>query len=128
MSSAFTSPGANPQVAAAPLPPLPNLPSAPGSGDAGPAPGLLDALISGIAPVKNSVDQINMACKTIVQTGTVPGAEQVCAQIVALASSLLPMAAQAAMQGGAMGGGIGGGTGGGMQMPPPPGGPAPMMG
>ena len=56
-------------------------------------------LMSGLAPVKLAVDQILAACKEIVQSGAVPGAEQPCGQIVALATALLPIAAQAAMQG-----------------------------
>jgi len=78
-------------------------------------------MLSGIMPVKSAVDAINAACKQIVQAGSVPGAEQVCGQIVALATSLLPMAAQAAMQPGQ-----GGGVGPSIPMPPPPGGPAPL--
>lgn len=108
---------------AAPLPPLPDLSnaSAPAGGTAQP-PGVLASILSGIAPIKAGVDAINAACKQIVQSGAVPGAEQICGQIVALATSLLPMAAQNAMQGqGAQSAGPG-------PMPPPPGGPAPMMG
>lgn len=91
----------NPGASAAPLPPLPDLQSAAGTGNSqtgGPPPGLMAALVSGIAPVKNSVDGILAACKQIVQSGAVPGAEQICGQIVALATSLLPMAAQQALQ------------------------------
>lgn len=113
-------------VTAAPMPPLPDLSAAgsPGPGAASSQPpGFLASLLSGIAPVKSGVDAINSACKQIVQSGAVPGAEQVCAQIVALATSLLPMAAQNAMQPmGQAGGGAGG------PMPPPPGGPAPLGG
>jgi len=64
-------------------------------------------VISGIAPVKTAVDGISAACKQIVQSGAVPGAEQICAQIIALATSLLPMAAQQALQPGLGGTGIG---------------------
>lgn len=64
----------------------------------------MSALVSGIAPVKNGVDGILQACKSIVQSGAVPGAEQICGQIVALATSLLPMAAQSALQPGGGGG------------------------
>lgn len=92
MSPSGSSPGA------APLPPLPNLS---GSG-AGAAPGGSQAgmasMLSGIAPIKASVDQILAACKQIVQSGSIPGAEQVCGQIVALSTSLLPMAVQQAVQ------------------------------
>lgn len=87
-------PGSSP--GAAPLPPLPNL----SGGGQGAAPGGQDAMaamLSGIAPIKQSVDQILAACKVIVQSGVIPGAEQPCGQIVALATSLLPMAAQQMM-------------------------------
>ncbi len=107
---------------ASPLPPLPDLGSAGGTGAAGPGgpPGLMSALVSGIAPVKMGVDQVLAACKQIVQSGAVPGAEQICGQIVALATSLLPMAAQSALQPSGAGGGIPAvGPGG-----PPPSGPA----
>ena len=63
----------------------------------------MSSLVSGIAPVKAGVDAILAACKQIVQSGAVPGAEQPCGQIVALATSLLPMAAQAALQPGPQG-------------------------
>lgn len=78
------------------------------------------ALVSGIAPVKNSVDGILAACKQIVQSGAVPGAEQVCGQIVALATSLLPMAAQNALNPSGGAGAIPpvGGPPGGAQAPP----------
>lgn len=80
------------------------------------------AIMSGLVPIKSGVDAILAACKQIVQSGAVPGAEQPCAQIVALATSLLPMAAQHALQPGQGGGpgpiqGIPGGA------PPAPGGP-----
>ncbi len=82
------------------------------------------ALMSGIAPVKAGVDGIIAACKSIVQSGAVPGSEQVCGQIVALATSLLPMAVQAGMQpgGGSSGGPGPGGPSGGIG-PVGPGGP-----
>ncbi len=109
-------------VTAAPLPPLPDLSSsaANAGGSPGQAPsGILAALMSGVAPVKTAVDQIMEGCKAIMAVGTIPGADQICGQIAALATSLLPLAAQSAM-------GVGG-AGGGMQaMPPPPNGPAPM--
>jgi hypothetical protein len=63
-------------------------------------------IISGVAPVKAAVDQILMACKQIVQSKAVPGAEQPCSQIEALATSMLPMAVQAAMQPGPAQGGL----------------------
>ena len=117
-------------ASASQLPPLPDF-SAQGGGS-GPStpPSFLASIMSGIAPVKNAVDSINAACKQIVQSGSVPGAEQVCGQIVALAQSLLPMAAQQALQptGPAPGPGVGapgpggaGGPGGGGL--PPVGGP-----
>lgn len=63
------------------------------------------AIMSGLIPIKQGVDAIQSACKAIVQSGMIPGSEQVCGQIIALATSLLPMAAQNAMQpaGGGMG-------------------------
>jgi hypothetical protein len=72
-------------------------------------------LMSGIAPIKSAVDGIHAACRQIVQSGVIPGSEQVCGQIVALATSLLPMAAQQVLQ-------PGGGSGG----PIPPVGAAPQ--
>lgn len=108
-----SAPGSSP--GAAPLPPLPNLSSG-GQGDTstpGAASGGMAQLLSGIAPVKTGVDAIHMACKQIVQSGVIPGAEQVCGQIIALATSLLPMAAQSILQpisGGGPGGQQQGGT------------------
>jgi hypothetical protein len=85
-----------PNSTQAPLPPLPNLPSAAppqqGGGNG------LEQMVSGLAPVKMGVDSILAGAKQIVQSGAVPGSEQVCAQIVALATSLLVMGAQSAMQ------------------------------
>lgn len=72
-------------------------------------------LMSGLAPVKMAVDQIIAACKEIVQSGAVPGAEQPCGQIISLATAFLPIAAQAAMQGPVPPAGAAGPTG------PPPG-------
>lgn len=100
MASAAPVPGQG----SAPLPPLPDLQSAAGTG--GKALGQLDpmaAIVAGIAPVKTAVDSIVAAAKQIVQSGAVPGAEQPCSQIIALAVSLLPMAAQQAMQPGGQG-------------------------
>ncbi len=95
MSPSANSPGA------APLPPLPDL-SGGGTGAAsGGNQGGMAGLLSGIAPIKAAVDSIMAACKAIVQSGTIPGAEQPCGQIVALAASLLPMAAQQMLQPGA---------------------------
>ncbi len=82
-----------------PLPPLPDLQSASGTGGQDQQQqSAMAALVSGLAPIKNAVDAIAAACRQIVQSGAVPGAEQPCSQIVALAASLLPMAAQQAMQ------------------------------
>ena len=77
--------------------------------------------------MKSGVDAIVAACRQIVQSGAVPGAEQSCAQIVALATSLLPMAAQQALQPGQGGGGIQGLPGAGATPPPggAPGAPGP---
>jgi hypothetical protein len=58
----------------------------------------MSALLSGILPVKQSVDQIMQACRLIVMSGAVPGAETVCAQIISLAQGLLPLALQSMMQ------------------------------
>jgi hypothetical protein len=114
-SSDPTSLGSSP--ATAPLPPLPNL-------RGGERPGRktkdnsMATLMSGIMPVKSGVDSILSACQQIVRSGVIPGAEQVCGQIIALATALLPMAAQQVLQPGAGGGPIapvGGAAG-----PPPP--------
>ena len=92
------------------LPPL-NLPGGNQGGASAQPQDAMSALVSGIAPVKAGVDQILAACKSIVQGGAVPGAEQVCGQIIAMATSLLPMAAQSMLQPGGGppqgGGGIG---------------------
>lgn len=104
-------------AAQSPLPPLPDFQTSGGTGGGqtgGPSTGMMSDLVSGIAPVKGGVDQILAGAKAIVQSQAVPGAEQICGQIVALATSLLPMAAQQAMQPG------------GAPMGPPPGGPQPM--
>lgn len=102
----------------APLPPLPDLSgqsSAPGA--AQPGNGAFAALLAGITPVKTAVDAINMACKQVVQSGAIPGSEQICAQIIALANQLVPMAAQQAM----------GGQSAGPAPMQPPGGPVPVQ-
>jgi hypothetical protein len=82
----------------APLPPLPDLSG--GGKDAGSTPqqSPLAGMISGLAPIKMSVDRIAAECQSLVRSGKIPGAEQVCGQIMALATSLLPMAAQSMMQ------------------------------
>ena len=87
---------------AAPLPPLPDMQS---SGGGQSQSSSMQSLVAGIAPIKTGVDSIAAACKSIVQSGMVPGSEQICGQIVALAASLLPMAAQQALQPGAGSGG-----------------------
>jgi hypothetical protein len=84
------------------LPPLPNFPSG-GAQPTGQGQNGMASIISGIAPIKTSVDSIIAACKQIVQSGVIPGSEQPCGQIVALATSLLPMAVQSALS--PMGGG-----------------------
>lgn len=61
-------------------------------------------MISGLMPVQMGVKGILAGCQQIQQSGMVPGSEQVLSQIIALATSLLPMAAQAAMQPGGAGG------------------------
>jgi hypothetical protein len=122
------SPSPNPSVAAAaaPLPPLPDLNTQPNSQPQTGDKDILSSLMSGIGPVKSSVDAINQACRAIVKSGVIPGGEQICGQIVALATSLLPMAAQNLLQpSGAGGPGASQGPGA-MSMLPPPGGPVPM--
>lgn len=99
-----------------PMPPLPELQTGP-SGQVAPNDAMA-SILSGIAPVKSAVDAIRAACQQIVQSGAVPGSEQICGQIVAMATQLVPMAAQQAIQPGSGGGGV--------PMPPPPSGPAPM--
>lgn len=119
MASLFTSgagSGSPPPGAQSPLPPLPNLSTSPGGGSDPSQQGFLQALMQKIGPVKSQVDQINSACHAIMQSGAIPGAEQVCAQIIGLASQLLQAAAQQGMQAAPSGGS-------GMNMPPPPGPP-----
>jgi hypothetical protein len=97
-----------------------------GGGDQAQAGGFMAQMMSGVLPVKQGVDQILAACKQIVQSGAVPGAEQVCAQIVSFATQLVPMALQQQM-----GQGMGQGSGGGPAMPAPmapPNGPQPILG
>jgi len=96
----------SPGITSSPLPPLPDISGA-SAGVTPPQSDAMSAMMSGIAPVKGAVDQILSAAKTIVQSGAVPGAEQVCGQIIALATSLLPMAIQQALQPGMSGGGAG---------------------
>ena len=118
-----------PAASQAPLPPLPDLSAGP-KGGAGAAstspPSFLASIMSGIAPVKNSVDTIQAECRKIVQSKAVPGSEQICSQIVALAQSLVPMAAQNALQPGMTGGAQAPASA--PAMPPPPGPPPPMQG
>ena len=108
-----------------PLPPLP------ASGSGGPQsgstpPAFLASIMSGIAPVKNAVDQIQSACQQIVQSKAIPGSEQICGQIVALAQSLVPMAAQNILQPGMAGGAQA--PSGAPALPQPPGPPPPIPG
>jgi hypothetical protein len=113
-------------AAAAPMPPLPDLQKASGAAGAGAGiPGAdngMAAILAGVLPVKQAVDQITMACKTI--AAALPGSEQKCALLMAAAQEFLPMAAQTALAP------LGGGPGAGLQpmqpMAPPPG--APPMG
>ncbi len=85
-----------------------------GSGPQPSGPQGLAAMMSGIMPVKTGVDAINQAVKQIAGAGIIPGAGQILEQIVALANSLLPMAAQNALQ-------PSGSPGPGGGPPPPPG-------
>jgi len=94
---------------AAPLPPLPDLPAQPAAPAKG---GFLKAILQGTQPVQDAVTSIQQACKQVVVSGAVPGSEQICAQIIALAQQLVPMAVQQAM----------GGQGQGALTPPPQGG------
>jgi hypothetical protein len=110
------------------------LPDLNGSGQGKPdaAPNFLQTAMQKIGPVKQGVDMIMAGCKSIVQSGIIPGAEHICSQIVALATGLLPMAAQNLFQPGVggpppppgpdQGQSISGGV-----MPPPPG-PPPNVG
>lgn len=109
------------------MPPLPDLQ---GGGDQKPAESNpLAAIMAGIQPIMTAVDGIAAACKSIVQSGVIPGSEQICGQILALATSLRPMAVQQVLQPGGGGGGsippVGGGGGGLTAVPPGQGG---MMG
>ena len=77
-----------------------------GGNGAGPQAGGGDpmaALVAGLQPVKSGVDMILQGAKQIVQSGIIPGAEQACGQIVALATALLPQAAQQVMGPGQVG-------------------------
>lgn len=112
----------------APMPPLPDMQTAPQSNKESGHQDIMASLMSGIAPVKSSVDRILQECKAIVKSGVIPGAEQICGQIVAAATSLLPMAAQNLLQpSSAQGVPSGQGGPGGMNLMPPPGGPVPMQ-
>lgn len=100
------------------MPPLPDLQGGSNEKAAGSNP--LASIMAGIQPVKTAVDGITAACKSIVQSGVIPGSEQICGQIVALATSLLPMAAQQVLQpGGGTGGSIPPVGGGGLTAVPP---------
>lgn len=106
------SPSPTPATSAgsAPLPPLPDLPAQPAAPAKG---GFLKAILQGTQPVQDAVTSIQQACKQVVVSGAVPGSEQICAQIIALAQQLVPMAVQQAM----------GGQGQGALTPPPQGPP-----
>lgn len=108
-----------------PMPPLPDMQTGPSQGQMGGDPNsALAAILAGIQPVKMGVDAIRAACQQIVQSGAVPGSEQICGQIVSLATQLVPLAAQQAMQPMAAGGGAGGDMG----VAPPAGAAPPLMG
>ena len=98
---------------AAPLPPLPDLPAQPAAPAKG---GFLKAILQGTQPVQDAVTSIQQACKQIVQSGAIPGSEQLCAQFLQIAQQFVPMAVQQAM----------GGQGQGALTPPPQGGPPPQ--
>lgn len=121
----------SPQAAgasSAPLPPLPDLSgNGGGAAQAGPGGGFMAALMAAVTPVKSAVDMINAACQKIVQSGSVPGSEQICGQIVGLANQLTVMAMQQASQGQGAGGQQGMGAPPSMG-PPPPGAPPMQMG
>lgn len=112
-------PDGTPGVEPSALPPLPDFDhggtSQPQTGNQN----TLAALMSGVAPVKKSVDSIVQEAKNIVKLGVIPGGEQIAAQIISLATSLVPMAAQNVLN--PMGGQAVG------PMLPPPGGPVPMQ-
>lgn len=115
------SPSPTPATSAgtAPLPPLPDLPAQPAAASAKQG-GFLKAILQGTQPVQDAVTSIQQACKQVVTSGAVPGSEQICAQIIALAQQLVPMAVQQAM------GGQGGvAPQGGQPLTPPPGPQAP---
>ena len=128
MASVFGSPSL---VASAMLPPIQTPPPPKSAAASASANSGMSALIAGVMPVKNSVDQITQACRTIITSGAVPGSEQICAQILALAQGLLPMAMQNMFQSaggpaGQSGSGIGNTSG---PVPPPSGStpPPPMQ-
>lgn len=100
----------SPGASSAPYPPLPDL-NSDGGGSQAPMPGgFMQTLMAAVGPVQQAVSGINAACQQIVQSGSVPGAEQICAQIVALAQQLTVMAMQQAAQP-QMGGGASGSMG-----------------
>ena len=114
-------------ASAAELPPLPDLNTKPTDQTQTGNKDVLAALMTGIGPIKKHTDAIVQAAKEIVKSGTIPGAEQIAAQIISLATSLVPMAAQNLLNPmGASGGAVQGGNDVGAMMPPS-GGPAPMQ-
>lgn len=88
------SPSTNPASTSA-LPPLPDLNKGgmPGGGPQDP----MAAVMAGVAPVKQGVDLIMKGCQMVVASGAVPGVEQGVQQVIAMATSWLPMAVQQAM-------------------------------
>jgi len=86
------------------------------------------ALLSGLMPVKTGVDHILAGCQQIMRSRVIPGAEQVCGPIVALATSLLPMAAQQVLQPGGGAGAAAGAMLGGAPIPAVGAPPAPGAG
>jgi hypothetical protein len=113
-------------ASAAPAPPLPPLDTTGSGASDQAAVSPMAQMIAGITPVKSAADQILMACKQIVMSGAVPGSEQICGQIISLATQLVPMALQQQMGGQAMG--MGGGQPSSPAPMAPPQGPQPVTG
>lgn len=111
-------PDGSPAASVSELPPLPDFNQSGNSQPQGGKQDVLASLMSGVAPVKKHVDNIVQSAKEIVKLGVIPGSEQVAAQIISLATTLVPMAAQNLLN--PMGGQAVG------PMLPPPGGPAPL--
>lgn len=111
-------PDGSPAMGVSELPPLPDLNQGGDTQGQGGNQDMLASLMSGIGPVKKHADNIVQSAKEIVKLGVIPGSEQIAAQIIALATSLVPMAAQNLLN--PMGSQSVG------PMLPPPGGPAPL--